>query len=419
MSVISKLVAEHCPSLHSLGLFPGVRLVRRPNGSPIEVREEDDGEHPSLSLMLGNPFYYYLGTMRNLRFLTTNTTLMNPAPLLSLSQLPFLESLDIYSSFRSSTANILEVPLLQGSFPTLKHLVVRFLDIAELLMLWNILPVVEKLTRLEFQFNLFRLGDSNFMAGWFSSTFFPLVCSRSPHVNNLTIAIADGDSERDDPFELKLHFFEQMAQLPLQYVSLRWLACCVADTGTFYTRLGAIWPAVIELRFPEEHLYPEDLHHFAALPKLEHLTISLGCPQGWNPSCLSQVLSTHGPLPLRTLKQEGYEEAPIPTEYAKPIVKYVWAYIIQQNHFIMVMILESNITSTFERNARHLLSFWPNLQDFSCPSLGYSAATQMSFKIMEDYASKLKMLREIRNRITAQFGPEAAQAMVPSRFDYL
>lgn len=43
----------------------------------------------------------------------------------------------------------------------------------------------------------------------------------------------------------------------------------------------------------------------------------------------------------------------------------------------------------------------------------------MTFKLMEEYASKLRMLREIRRKVIAQFGPEMAEAMVPGGLDDL
>lgn len=324
MSIISKLITERCPSLHTLGLFPGMRWVHRPNKPALKIGEEDDDEDTSLLLMLGKPFHHYLGNMQNLRFLTTNTTLINPAPLLSLSKLPFLESLDICSLFSANfQTGVLEVPLPAGSFPALKRLAVRFLGVSELSTLWNMLPLVENLTCLEFQFNFFEVGDPDSMASWFSSTFFPLVCARSPHVNNLAIKLADGDSESDDPYEFNLGFYEQMALLPLQYVSFRWLSSSVADTEAFYARLGVFWPEVIELNLHEEYVQPKDLRHFAALSKLECLTISLACPQDWNPPALSPELWTHGPRPLHTLQQNSCGGELIPNEYAKPIAKYV------------------------------------------------------------------------------------------------
>lgn len=326
MSIISKLITERCPSLHTLAVFPGVRAYRRHNKF-IRIGEEDDEEQFTLSLMLGKPFHHYLGNMQNLRFLTTNTTLINPMPLLSLSQLPFLESLDICAvSERYTPTGVLEAPLSESSFPALKHLATRFLDTTELLILWNMLPIVQKLIRLELQFNLIESDDSNSHVVWFSSTFFPLVCSRSPHLTDLAISLGQGDSETEGPYELGLSFFEQMAHLPLQNVSLGWMVSSETDTEMYYARLGDIWPGVINLNFPEECVQLEDLRYYSALPKLECLTVSLGCSPNWSPPILGPEFQRRTSLPFHTLKQESYDGDIISTEYAKPLVKYVQSF---------------------------------------------------------------------------------------------
>ncbi|KAF8604350.1 hypothetical protein BDV93DRAFT_522462 [Ceratobasidium sp. AG-I] len=385
MSIISKLIIERCLSLHTLALFPGVRTFHRPNKF-VRIGEEDDEEQYALSLMLGKPFHHYLGNMHNLRFLTTNTTLINPTPLLSLSKLPFLESLDICAvSERYKPTGVLEVSLPEGSFPALKHLAARFLDTTELLMIWNMLPIVQNLTRLELQFNYIHADQPDSCVMWFSSNFFPLVCNRSLHLTDLTISLGQGDSETDEPYELSLGFFEQMAHLPLQNVSLGWLVSSEADVQTFYARLGAIWPGVVNLKFTEEYVQLDYLQYFTALPKLECLIVSFDCPRDWSPPILGPELPAHSSLPLHTLGIESYIADNIPTDYAKPLAKY-------------------------------LLSFWPNLRHFTAPILGYSA-TKTTFQLMENYISKVKTLEEIRKRITAQYGPEAAEAMVPSGFE--
>lgn len=321
MAIISKLITERCPSLHTLALFPGERAYRRHNKF-IRIGEEDDEEQFALSLMLGKPFHDYLGNMQNLRFLTSNTTLINPTPLLSLSRLPFLESLDICAvSERYAPTGVLETPLSESSFPALKHLAIRFLDTAELLILWNMLPIVQKLTRLELQFNFFETDDSDSHVLWFSSTFFPIVCSRSPHLTDLAISLGQGDSETKSPYELGLGFFEQMAYLPLQNISLGWIVSSETDSEMFYARLGDIWPGVINLRFPEECVQLEDLRYYSALPKLECLSVSFGCSPNWSPPILGPEFQTRGSLAFHTLKQESDDSDIIPTVYAKPLVK--------------------------------------------------------------------------------------------------
>jgi hypothetical protein len=319
MSLIMKVLVERCPQVETLALFPGA--VQKANSTRM-IEEEDDGEHSTLALVCDRPFHHYLANAQNLLSLTANTTLINPKPLEILSQLPLLESLDIFPLSQGHTpTGVLPVTLPDSAFPALRSLNVRLLPAGCLSALWSIDQMVRNLTRLGLYADFYSQEPRLFTMEWLSD-FFAIVCDQSPHITDLTISLDQLQIDEIPPRTAEFRLFENMAKLPLERLYLHCLASKAADSRLLCERLGRFWPKLTWLRIPDQPVRVDELRYFAALPHLRYLSVDLQCPVGWSPLALpelgSQMLVSSS---LHTLEQEKCASNLIWEDHLKPIAR--------------------------------------------------------------------------------------------------
>lgn len=251
---ILALVNKSCPRLENLS-----------TGHPVCDVERATSLYPVFSSLISSE----LKAMHYLRFLLVHFNLMNPSTLLALAKLPQLEKLSIDNGLdphEHTTADIKTVFLPDDSFPALRSLTLRTVDVADILSIWGVPSLVKNLTHL-------HLTDT-YSDDWARSLFgevtriLPLICIGSPHLQEITIhsQVPMHDPASVDTFDSSWSY---MAQLPLRRVELLNFQC----DSKFIELISHAWLNVAELRLPDKSASFEDLANLARLPKLEILVI--------------------------------------------------------------------------------------------------------------------------------------------------
>ena len=210
-----------------------------------------------------------LKTMHSLRFLHIHFNLMNSNTLSALATLSHLERLLISNMLDPhdyTIAGIEAVFLPEDSFPALRSLILRGVDVTDILSIWSIPPLVKRLTHL-------HLNDTFSDGGVYSvfgevARFLPPICIGSPRLQDISIHSYEpmhGPASVDN-FDSS---WSHMTQLPVRRVELLNFQC----DAQFLERISRVWQNVTELRLPGKSATFEDLVNLARLPKLEILVI--------------------------------------------------------------------------------------------------------------------------------------------------
>ncbi|KAG8741279.1 hypothetical protein FRC10_003027 [Ceratobasidium sp. 414] len=123
-------ISQMCPQLQNLQIFPFqiINFFSDAHSTPYEV---------------------YVSAFRQLRTLTTSLTMLRPEHFLALSQLPYLQSLAVFSSGAEPLFTTIDIP--EASFLALRQLAVHDLRPPCIEALWGVSSLVTRLTQVTVQ----------------------------------------------------------------------------------------------------------------------------------------------------------------------------------------------------------------------------------------------------------------------------
>jgi hypothetical protein len=278
-SVLLGLVTQSCPDLQN------IRLCLGPPYEQSETSFWDSGPSNApnlLRIVLGVSASQTWQNIRNLRSLVTDIHAIDGHSLLSLGQLPYLDSLDIHgaeprhTSLARLPSSIRNLSLSKNTFPSLRRLSIRNLHHEDIMLLWDLESVVQELDQVEIALDIVAehtLSDKQTLGNRFSSDFLPILSARSPALTKIVIDFNSAHPfDHVDAMPLDIGRFEPLSPLPLQWVELRFI-CIKAPEGA--SRIATLWPNVVNLKLPNQPIASDALHHFAVLPHLRHLVLDV------------------------------------------------------------------------------------------------------------------------------------------------
>ncbi|KAF8604359.1 hypothetical protein BDV93DRAFT_522474 [Ceratobasidium sp. AG-I] len=386
-AVALNLVTQRCPDLENVTFYLG----------PPERAGTFSTEHTSaLHILMGAPISRTWLSARNLRSLVSDVYALDADSLLALGELPHLSSLEIRKTAKihySDTperlpASVQAMALSINSFPSLRHLVFHETHSADVLLLWNHKPLVEKLNRVELTMSLLgeiRIPKNKVVINEvFLTPFLPALCTGSPQLTELVIDNLNGTPELGVLW-VHIDHFRCLASLPLQHIKLVGIQVVHIDpenhTLSFAEHAAALWPMAVDLNLRNQEVDPAALHHFATLPNLRCLVVSLLNTWPYNEPN-PPTLDDH---PLHTLEfnqgpKAGLDRVPV------------------------------------DRFSRYLLSFWPNLQQVSGPT----SKCTINIGMLNQSIQMSQGVAEAKQRITDKYGAQEVYDLLPMRLrDFL
>lgn len=264
-SVLMRTIVSRCPNVQKLAFFSFA-------GSSV-------GEHDLDTSFARDPtpMCTFLAKATSLTELIGSMSFLEHGALRAIGSLPNLRRLKIYYPHRwrdhERLRELKATCLPQTAFPQLNNLVLD--DVLEhgVNFIWRMTPLVGYLSTVEIGFYPYPRRTQK---EWALSEFIPLLCERSPHIRELVLEFDSLAYEgTDDPHMCKFSegAFDAIAKLQLTrlevlHARLHW--------ETSLIRLADTWPQIEVLRWPAQHVKPQDLRRFAErLPKLRHLALEV------------------------------------------------------------------------------------------------------------------------------------------------
>lgn len=317
LSIILRLVARDCPNLESLTLFLG-SSNRSQDGSSL------------WRIILEEPISHTWQNFRNLRSLVTDVKTLDTNSLLSLAQLQFLTTLEIRGTAQCHPYGPERLPtsarnatLAEDLFPSLRQITIRELHLDDIMIIWDLKPMVKRLTRLILLARR-SLGEIA-TAQRLSSQFLAILCVRSPQLTDLFVNFMPCTSKEEVLIGLDLGHFKCLAALPLQRVEITRVLLCDPELSSneppIAGQIAALWPNVVELRLPDQRVTLAHLHYFAALRNLCHLVLDIDWDEGW--PVQGPATPPPGDLPLHTLEFSKKVTSEFVSDEVEDLAKYV------------------------------------------------------------------------------------------------
>ncbi|KAF8748636.1 hypothetical protein RHS01_10685 [Rhizoctonia solani] len=217
-------------------------------------------------------------SLRDLRatYHSGSLSFLLPQSLDALGRLPNLDRLEIYyppKSTRQDIDDLRKGTLSPTAFPALKALVLNNLIQHGADFLWDLPPLVSKLTTVELKFNPYPRRQQN---EWALREMIPKLCDRSPYISELLLEF-DCDSQEGIGMPHMCQFtdtaFGLIAQLSLTRLEVMHARLAGPDVLFKLTRT---WPNLEVLRWTAQHIKVQELQEFALfLPKLKHLAVEV------------------------------------------------------------------------------------------------------------------------------------------------
>ncbi|KAG9079732.1 hypothetical protein FRC06_007550 [Ceratobasidium sp. 370] len=157
-------ISQMCPQLQSLQIFPCQIINFFSNAPSI-------------------PYGVYVSAFRQLRTFTTSLTMLRPEPFLALSQLPYLQSLAIFSSGAEPSFTGIEIP--KDSISALRQLEVHDLQPSCIEALWSVTFLVTRLTQVTVRTSFIGSDDP-----WLNVA--RTISNRTPLISELHLDFGDG-----------------------------------------------------------------------------------------------------------------------------------------------------------------------------------------------------------------------------------
>ncbi|KAG9086189.1 hypothetical protein FRC06_003233 [Ceratobasidium sp. 370] len=253
--VILDAVAERCPRLFRLSLFPSRTLKYEENNL--------------LGYLRRRPYYESLRALPTLVELTCSTMMLESDSLRIVSSLPQLHRLIILTSGTTVVLRPPELP--RESFPALQQLHIKGLSPYEVITILSIPTLMSGLIHLELKFQLDQLDEDEDRDEWIASELLSLL-RLSPQLSSLDLDL-DPIRVQDDPYDIgHQDLMDTFSKLPLVNVALGgvhlgdW-----AYTGS----LKSVWPNVTILRMRDQFASPRILSCFAQLPRVQYLMLNV------------------------------------------------------------------------------------------------------------------------------------------------
>lgn len=295
MSIMLRRLASGCSDLESLTLYLG---------SSTNIQEETS----LLRIVLEDPPSAIWQKFQSLTSLTTDVHALDADSLSSLGELPQLRRLGILGEYGKHfterlPASTTNAALSKKSFFQLRRLTIRRLHFDDVMVLWGLKPLVERITQLDLYAP--SSGDEAAAAEQLASEFLPVLSSRSPRLTRLHIKF---EATIDNPVWLDVQDLDPLSTLKLHLVSLGGI--CFSDPegndrdeSVLAERFARLWPNVAVLKLANQRMSMGSLHGFAVFPKLIRLYMDLRWDTGWP----AQDPITPAPrnLPLHTLEFSG------------------------------------------------------------------------------------------------------------------
>ncbi|KAF8604363.1 hypothetical protein BDV93DRAFT_522476 [Ceratobasidium sp. AG-I] len=387
-SVALRLVTQTCPDVENITLYLG------PPEKANSLNDDPSAQASALHIIMGAPMSRTWLSAQNLRSLVTDVHGLDESSLLALGQLPYLSSLEIrkipqrYSNRGTPQRlpnSVQTMSLSENAFPSLRRIATYEVHGDDILLLWSLKPIIKDLIRLELIIPLAKhhsLTDDQTKFEGFLTSLLPVLCAESTQLTDLVINCNPAKSSEVGVLYLDADCFKQLASLSLQYVELVGINLSHPDSEnknmSSISRITALWPAVVELRIPDQNVQLFELHHFALLPNLRHLVLN----------CWETLLTTQ-PTPASS------DNHPLHTlEFGKTL-KHDFKYVP---------------VSEF---AKYLLTFWPNLRQVVNPPAEGDPGRLLSMEMLNQCIRVSQGITEVKRRIMREYGTQAAQRLLP------
>ncbi|KAG9084768.1 hypothetical protein FS749_004972 [Ceratobasidium sp. UAMH 11750] len=279
-SIVLHLLAETCPKLQTLGIFPVSGRTISSDEYAIEYVPRNSRASVEARLEHLDPF---LASIHPLVSLTCSEQILDHACFKTISTWPSLEYLEI----TLDPADEYSLPeLTDTAFPSLKHLGLYWFSPDVFDMFWSVPSLVSKLVSVKL-----LNGDFCSAKEFLSNILVPILSALragSPHLQNLWLraVIADGMSAR---YEVPVSVLSDLKGLPLETLHMEGMIFAGRDfshddddengeleyeTGSvpIAQRLTTMFPNLRELAFPNQRMSFADLQTFhSRMPKLGSL----------------------------------------------------------------------------------------------------------------------------------------------------
>ncbi|KAG8681511.1 hypothetical protein FRC08_015582 [Ceratobasidium sp. 394] len=215
--------------------------------------------------------------MQCLRALTIGKYALQPDALMSIGLLPALEKLEVQEESLEPIFFVTSTQLPEFLFPSLRHLTLQMIHSFEIVQIWQIDPLVGRLTHVqinaipsELEFPQDNEEDSPGIIHRL-----PQLFRNSLQVQHLSINF-NGEQLSDDHLPaLHTSALTSTLRLPLQSLALS--AVEIGDFEVFCERLAESCPTLRRLRILDHVIYLPDLPHLTRhFKRLEYLSVDVG-----------------------------------------------------------------------------------------------------------------------------------------------
>ncbi|KAG8717101.1 hypothetical protein FRC09_014754 [Ceratobasidium sp. 395] len=359
-AAILQALAEGCPQL--------ARLVLPHCSSRASVVSEDMSI--SLGLLQTRPLKYHLAQLRGLRELQGNLLLLTSEVIPTLSNLPQLRSLSLDRVCWETIPTSVDFD--PGAFSALESLALTRFEASQVGNALNLIPPLAQLTRFELD------AEIDVEQNWLMATLLPRLEQMS-YLTVLHLIFDTGfvliEDDNTGPSLTSPAAISVFSKLPLEEVKLIGV---IIDNST---DLVSMFPSVRRLEVPDAEIHLHMLAPFAAMSKLEYLTLELVLHE----DCEPYSDTTPGSPNFHTLELSNTSD------------------------------LSANTELLFQAG-QTLLSIWPSMRHViqSHPYLG--SETNNTFESFQTCISLVRKARGVRARMAERYGQEEAESMFPLDF---
>jgi hypothetical protein len=266
LSTISTIFAIFAKKCHRLQvLFHPFSLTQSGASQP-------NTDQPAASQMLiHSRIYRNLESMRHLAVLSLEGTFITPGSLAVISRLPRLYNLNVAYNSGNYARVMRTVQLPDESFPSLRFFSLQCHTMADILAVWDLLPLVKNLLRLYLYYRPHPGTDiDSLFTEPGTGMLFPLICERSPNLRDIHLG-QDSVTHSTLTVPSSPYAWSHMSRLPLSRLKLVGFNC----DELFLKGVSGYWSNVTQLYLQNAWLSLSHLTHLSRLPKLQHLITNL------------------------------------------------------------------------------------------------------------------------------------------------
>ncbi|QRV95865.1 hypothetical protein RhiJN_23883 [Ceratobasidium sp. AG-Ba] len=265
--IVLDILAEECPRLFRLAIFP-----------TYDANEEElDPPHGLIKPMTGCAHHQLLREFTALSELTCPLTLLKRQSFVAIGSLPGLRRLCINA--KSDSGDLEPDVISPGSFPKLQELCLAdTLTPFETIQILNILPLVEKITRLELAYTTGDFEDGgdieNHAEHIVSEVLPPLKNARCLSVLDFYVNYDGASIDDNGPYDVgHQSLVEIFAALPLHTIVMRGahIGSWMRDSDA----LSVAWSNMVKVSLWDQKTPLDSLWCFTHLPKLEFLLLAV------------------------------------------------------------------------------------------------------------------------------------------------